>query len=83
MDYFEFYGARGCLMVFLRIGVLVYAVVCLAIDVHTRFAWLALGGEAIDLLVYLIYRRATRKNWNRKDSYWSRKEDSEDLPTDE
>ena len=78
MDYFEFYGVRGCLMVLLRIGVLVFAIICLATNVYTRFAWLALIGEAIDILVYIIYRRATRKNWNRENSYWSRKDDVED-----
>lgn len=83
MDYFDFYGDRGCLMVFLRIGVLVYAVICLVTDVHTRFAWLILIGEVLDIVVYLIYRRATRKKWNRENSYWSRKEELEEPSKDE
>ena len=83
MDYFDFYGDRGCLMVLLRIGGLVYAVLCLATGVHTRFAWLVLIGEVLDIVIYLIYRRTRRKKWNRENSYWSRKDDLEEPPKNE
>ena len=82
MDYFEFYGRRGCLSVLLHIGLLIYAILCLVEDVHTRFAWLVLAGEALEIVVYIIYRRATRRNWNREDSYWSNKKEPEDSSKD-
>ena len=82
MNYFEFFGLRGCLMVFLHIVLLIYAILCLVAGIHIRFAYLVLVGEALDIVVYIIYRRVTRRNWNRPNSYWSNKEENSTLEKD-
>ena len=80
VGYFEFLGYHGCLGVFLRTVFLIITILWLIADVHNWRAWIVLVGEAIEVLLYISYRRIERKRYNRKDSYWSKKHDSEDIP---
>lgn len=76
-------GEQGCLTTILDIVLLVYAIVAIATGEATPFAWSILIGAVMDVLLKLIYRWRTRRNYNRADSYWSKKEESDDSIKDE
>lgn len=82
--FFDFKGARGCFWVVLHIGLLIYAVVCLAVGIHTLFATLILIEEVLDVAVYAVYYLVIeRKKYYREDSFWLRKDDADSKNEDD
>ena len=76
-DIYDLYSNKGCFWFLIGTVLLIYAVLSLIAGTDTRTAWLILVGEVLDLLGHIICCRVTRKKWNRKDSYWSKKDDSD------
>lgn len=76
-------GHRGCFTIALEVVLLIYAIVAIATGEATPYAWGILIGAVMDMLLALIYRRATKRTYNRQDSYWSKKEESDDFIKDE
>jgi hypothetical protein len=44
----------------------------------TAHAWGILIGVVVSVLLQILYHRATKRDYNRKDSYWSQKDEPED-----
>ena len=77
-DWSGFRGTFGCLSVLFEIGLLFYAIMEIALGEATAHAWGILIGVVMSALVQILYHRATKRDYNRKDSYWSKKEETED-----
>ena len=71
-------GHRGCFTIVLEAMLLIYAIGSIISSTATPYAWGILIGTIMDFLLAFFYRRTTKRNWNRNDSYWSKKDDSED-----
>ena len=76
-------GHRGCFTIALEAVLLIYAIVAIVSDAATPYAWGILIGAVMDILLAFIYRRATKRTYNRQDSYWSKKEELDDSIKDE
>ena len=76
-DWPGFRGTFGCLGVLFETGLLFYAIMAIALGEATAHAWGILIGVVVEVLLRILYHRATKRNYNRKDSYWSKKEESE------
>lgn len=79
--FFDFRGERGYFWITLHIGLLIYAVLCLVMGTHTFFAKLILVEEVLDVLVYAVYfwlrnKKAKKKDLAREDSFWLKKDES-------
>ena len=77
-DWSGFRGTFGCLGVLFRIALVIYAVMTIEWGERKAYAWGILIGVVGDVLLKILYHRATKRNYNRKDSYWSRKEETND-----
>ena len=77
-DWSGFRGTFGCLGVLFRIALVIYAVMTIAWGERKAHAWGILIGAVMSVLVQILYHRAAKRDYNRKDSYWSKKDEPED-----
>lgn len=78
-DWSGFGGTFGCLWAFVKGMLLVYAILAVAVGEATAHEWGILISVTIFILAGILSRWTTKKDYNRKDSYWSKKEeDSEE-----
>ena len=71
-------GTFGCLGALFRIALLFYAIMAIVLGEATAHAWGILIGVVVSVLLQILYHRATKRDYNRKDSYWSQKDEPED-----
>ena len=87
MDEFrEYFGHHGCLWKLGHIIAFIFAVIGIFSDANTVLAWIILIGETIEIVLYIfMFRRqkGIKKNYNREDSYWSKKNTHEEHLKDE
>ena len=78
MDWSGFHGTYGCLWALGKFALLIYAVLAVALGEATFYEWVTLIGAVMLVLISFLYHRATKQDYNRKDSYWSKKEEPDD-----
>ena len=69
---------RGCLSHVISVVLTLLAIVFLATGINTTWAWLLLVGEAINVILYIVYRRISKHKYYREASFWLRKDDDEE-----
>ncbi len=74
-DWSGFRGTYGCLWSLGKFALLVYAILAIAFGEATFYDWVILIGAVLFVLIGIFYHRATKIDYNRKDSYWSKKEE--------
>ena len=79
--YFDFIKIRGYLWTSLHVFLLICAVLSFATATLTWFAKVFLIGEVVDVLVYAVYfwlrnKKAKKKDLAREDSFWLKKDES-------
>ena len=70
--------SRGCLWWFVKVAHIVYAIWSIAMGEGNLYSWAILALFVMYILLKILYYGITRNDYNRKDSYWSKKEESED-----
>ena len=70
--------SRGCLWWFIKVAHIVYAIWSIAIGEGTFYSWAILAIFVMCILLKILHYGITRNDYNRKDSYWSKKEESEE-----
>ena len=75
-DWSGFRGTFGCLHVLLEVGLFFYSLIAVVLGEGTAFTWSFLMGIPLEVLARVLYHRATKRDYNRKDSYWSKKEEN-------
>ena len=78
MDWSGFGGTYGCLWVFFKGTALVYAIISIALGEGSAHTWGILIVAVIYVLLKILYHRATKRDYNRKDSYWSQKDEPDE-----
>ena len=78
-DWSGFRGTFGCLFALFDAIILLYAIFSIIEGEGTPFTWSILIGAVMDILIkFLVHWSINRRNYNRKDSYWSKKDEPED-----
>ena len=75
MDWSGFHGTYGCLWALGKFALLIYAVLAVALGEATFYELVTLIGAVMLVLISFLYHRATKRDYNRKDSYWSQKDE--------
>ena len=78
MDWSGFHGTYGCLWALGKVALLIYAILAVALGEATFYEWVTLIGAVMLVMISVLYHRATKRDYNRKDSYWSKKEEPDD-----
>ena len=78
-DWSGFYGTHGCLWTFFKGIALIYALMSIVFGEGSAYSWCILISAVIYLLIRILYNRGAKRDYNRKDSYWSKKEDDSEV----
>ena len=70
--------SRGCLWWFVKVAPIVYAIWSIAMGEGTLYSWAILALFVMYILLKILYYGITRNDYNRKNSYWSKKEEYEE-----
>lgn len=77
-DWSRLESVDGCLWAFMKGSALIYAIVSIALGEGSFHTWAIVISVALYVTVKILYHRSTKRDYNRKDSYWSKKDESDD-----